>query len=98
MAEYEEIYHDEHDRLYGPTLRRIHPSELLATAGPEQPESEALNDSAPPPVKPLCGEAPLKNASRGTWAEYARCLGVGFTQSDGRDAIVTLVERHMEEK
>lgn len=98
MAEYEEIIHDEHDRLYGPTLRRIHPSELAAAAAAEQLENEARNEPAPPPVKPQCGEAPLRNAGRTVWAAYAECLGVSFTESDGRDAIITLVERHMEEK
>jgi hypothetical protein len=93
-AQFVEVVIDEHDRLYGPTLRRVRPSELLAPDGPADPESNSGNDPAPSPGPSEPEPAPPRNASRDVWADYAETLGITVPTSAGRDEIITLVEKH----
>lgn len=93
-AQFEEVVLDAHDRLYGPTLRRVRPSELLGAGYPSDSESESGDEPAPSPDAPEPEPAPPKNAGRDVWADYAETLGITVPTSAGRDQIIVLVDRH----
>lgn len=93
-VQFEEVVIDEHDRLYGPTLRRVRPSELAGAGYPPAPESDSGDEPATSPDASEPDPAPPKNASRDVWADYAETLGITVPTSAGRDEIIVLVEKH----
>lgn len=105
MSQYEAVYHDKHDDLYGPTITRSlggDPNEVITGFVETVPMVAPHNvDVASAPADEVTESTPPPKSGAGSgrdeWVAYAESLGIEVSADDTRDDIIAAVESNTED-